>query len=81
MKKFKNEEKQTYNAIDNLSMTIYANEITAILGHNGAGKTTLFNILTGLIKADSGSAWFFNYVLLFYDYGYFQIHNSYAWFF
>ena len=62
MKKFKNEEKQTYNAIDNLSMTIYANEITAILGHNGAGKTTLFNILTGLIKADSGSAWFFNYV-------------------
>ena len=68
MKKFKNEEKQTYNAVDNLSMTIYANEITAILGHNGAGKTTLFNILTGLIKADSGSAWFFNYVLLFYDY-------------
>lgn len=26
-----------------------------LLGVNGSGKTTLVNILTGLIKADSGS--------------------------
>ena len=64
VKKFRNEEGKIYNAIDNLNLTVYAGQITAILGHNGAGKTTLFNILTGLIKPDSGSASFFNYVNL-----------------
>jgi ATP-binding cassette subfamily A (ABC1) protein 5 len=58
---FKNEEGQSYNAIDNLNLTVYWGQITAILGHNGAGKTTLFNILTGIVKANSGSAYFFNY--------------------
>ena len=63
MKKFKNDEKVEYNAIDKLNLNVYSGQITAILGHNGAGKTTLFNILTGLIKPNDGSVSFFNYVI------------------
>ena len=62
VKKFKNDEKVEYNAIDKLNLNVYSGQITAILGHNGAGKTTLFNILTGLIKPNDGSVSFFNYV-------------------
>ena len=65
VKKFKNDEKVEYNAIDRLNLNVYSGQITAILGHNGAGKTTLFNILTGLIKPNDGSVSFFNYVRSF----------------
>ena len=41
--------------LKNLSFKLYKNEIFVLLGHNGAGKTVLLNILTGLLKADSGS--------------------------
>jgi ATP-binding cassette subfamily A (ABC1) protein 3 len=34
-------------AVENLSMNIFENEITVLLGHNGAGKTTTMSILTG----------------------------------
>jgi ABC-type molybdenum transport system ATPase subunit/photorepair protein PhrA len=34
-------------AVEDLSMNIYKNEITVLLGHNGAGKTTTMSILTG----------------------------------
>jgi branched-chain amino acid transport system permease protein len=40
-----------------LDLTLRPNEITAVLGPNGAGKTTLFNVLTGVMPADSGSVW------------------------
>ena len=40
--------------LNNLSFKLYRNEIFVLLGHNGAGKTVLLNILTGLLKADSG---------------------------
>ena len=43
-------------AVDNLSLTMYSGQITALLGHNGAGKTTTIAMLTGLIPADSGTA-------------------------
>jgi branched-chain amino acid transport system ATP-binding protein len=41
-------------AIDDLSFTVYAREITAIIGPNGAGKTTVFNCLTGFYKPSAG---------------------------
>ena len=44
------------NVVNNLSLTIYQNEILVLLGHNGAGKTTTLNMLTGMIKPTSGSA-------------------------
>ena len=50
-KKFK---KKT--AVDNLSLTLFENEIMVVLGHNGAGKSTIMNMLTGLIQPTSGLA-------------------------
>jgi branched-chain amino acid transport system ATP-binding protein len=41
-------------AVDGLSFTARAGEITALIGPNGAGKTTLFNCLTGFYRATSG---------------------------
>lgn len=41
-------------AVDGCDFTVRENEIVALIGPNGAGKTTVFNIITGLIKPDSG---------------------------
>lgn len=41
-------------ALQGCSFEVPANHIKAIVGPNGAGKTTLFDVMTGLIPADSG---------------------------
>ena len=41
-------------AIDSVSLQFEEGKLTSVIGPNGAGKTTLFNLLTGLIKSDSG---------------------------
>jgi ABC-2 type transport system ATP-binding protein len=43
-------------AVDHVSFTIRRGELFGFLGPNGAGKTTTVRILTGVIKADGGSA-------------------------
>lgn len=41
-------------ALDDISFSARAGEITAIIGPNGAGKTSLFNIISGFYKPQSG---------------------------
>ena len=41
-------------AVDSVSLDFEKGKLTSIIGPNGAGKTTFFNLLTGLIKPDSG---------------------------
>jgi len=44
------------HAVDNLNLTMYSGQITALLGHNGAGKSTTIGILSGLAAPSSGTA-------------------------
>jgi branched-chain amino acid transport system ATP-binding protein len=41
-------------AVDDVSFSARAHEITAIIGPNGAGKTTVFNCITGFYKPTIG---------------------------
>ena len=41
-------------ALQDVNLTIAADELVSIVGPNGAGKTTLVNVLTGLLKPTSG---------------------------
>jgi len=42
-------------ALNGISVTLYAGEFVAILGENGSGKTTLVKHLNGLLRPDGGS--------------------------
>jgi ABC-type branched-subunit amino acid transport system ATPase component len=42
----------------NLTLDVHPFRLHSIIGPNGAGKTTFFNMLTGLLRADSGELWF-----------------------
>ena len=42
-------------AVDNVSFSVREGSIKALIGPNGAGKTTLFNLLSGVLTADSGT--------------------------
>lgn len=42
-------------ALVDFSCSMGQGEILGLVGPNGAGKTTLFNVLTGFLRADSGS--------------------------
>lgn len=41
--------------VEGVSLSVKRGEAVGLLGPNGAGKTTCFSIITGLIRADSGS--------------------------
>ncbi len=41
-------------AVDNCSFEVKPKTITALIGPNGAGKSTVFNLVSGILKADSG---------------------------
>lgn len=41
-------------AVSNFSFNLKKNEVFCLIGPNGAGKTTIFNLLSGVLKTDSG---------------------------
>jgi len=41
-------------ALNDLAIEVAAGDIHALIGPNGAGKTTFFNLITGVLPADSG---------------------------
>jgi branched-chain amino acid transport system ATP-binding protein len=41
-------------ALQEVSITLQEGRIWSLIGPNGAGKTTLFNLITGVLPADSG---------------------------
>ncbi len=41
-------------ALTDVNLTLWPNEILAIVGDNGAGKSTLIKVLTGVYRADNG---------------------------
>ncbi|KAH9679352.1 ABC transporter A family member 1 [Citrus sinensis] len=43
-------------AVNSLQLTLYENQILALLGHNGAGKSTTISMLVGLIPPTTGDA-------------------------
>ena len=45
-------------AIDAVDLEVTQGEALGVIGPNGAGKTTLFNLVTGLLRPDTGSVWF-----------------------
>ena len=45
-------------AVDGVQLEVAPGEALGIIGPNGAGKTTLFNLVTGLLKPDTGTVWF-----------------------
>ena len=42
-------------AVSDVSFSMQRDEIIGLIGPNGAGKTTLLRLITGILKADSGT--------------------------
>lgn len=42
-------------ALNQVSLSVHANELVGFLGPNGAGKSTLMKIITGYLEADGGT--------------------------
>jgi ribose transport system ATP-binding protein len=40
--------------LDNVGFSVPSKSVVGIVGENGAGKSTLFNIISGIVRPDSG---------------------------
>ncbi|MGB8245839.1 MAG: ATP-binding cassette domain-containing protein, partial [Pseudolabrys sp.] len=47
-----------FYAVNDLQLEVATGDIHALIGPNGAGKTTFFNLVTGVLPADSGGIQF-----------------------
>jgi branched-chain amino acid transport system ATP-binding protein len=45
-------------AVDRVDFSVAQGELLALIGSNGAGKTTLVNLISGLLRSDSGTILF-----------------------
>ena len=45
-------------AVNDFSLNLRSGSIVSLIGPNGAGKTTVFNLVSGLIRPDSGDIYF-----------------------
>ena len=45
-------------AVDRASVEFHEGEVNGLIGPNGCGKTTFFNLVTGMIRPDSGAITF-----------------------
>jgi ABC-type branched-subunit amino acid transport system ATPase component len=53
-----NELRKTFGgvvAVDGATFELYEDEVLGVIGSNGAGKTTTFDLISGFLKADSGT--------------------------
>nr|XP_022911336.1 ATP-binding cassette sub-family A member 17-like [Onthophagus taurus] len=44
-----------HNALDNLTLNAFTDQITILLGHNGCGKSTVINTVVGILPPTDGS--------------------------
>jgi branched-chain amino acid transport system ATP-binding protein len=44
-----------FKAVRGANLRVEKGQLVAVIGPNGAGKTTLFNLITGQLRADSGT--------------------------
>lgn len=54
-KEFRQKKKPLVSALNNISMSVYAGEVTGLVGADGAGKTTLLRLAAGLLLPTKGS--------------------------
>lgn len=45
-------------AVNSVDLDVEEETITGLIGPNGSGKTTLFNMISGVVRRDSGEIWF-----------------------
>ena len=44
-------------ALDHADLELYPGEVLGLIGDNGAGKTSLIKVISGAMRADSGTIW------------------------
>lgn len=47
--------RNTFNALDDVSMSVSMGEAVGLMGHNGAGKTTMLKVIAGVTAPTEGS--------------------------